>query len=404
MAESLDDGVFWLPPQFLTDDDVIAGKNSKKNGYDELGLALEFPYGFGSFPFSSDLCSPAESVVGSTETESDEEDYLSGLTREMARATLEDDFKRNGFTYGTQNTKDRVVFGSPQSTLCAVGSGCGCRKGSSHGSPKDASRVSSPPTWDLLYAAAREVARMEMKEAEYGSNHGRGLLGPPKIPSPVSIPFKHSNPDGYYANQSLSHQKLQAYQLQQLKQQQMLKQLKQQQLLKQQNAQLWGKGTGQYQAQALPVVRNESRSTSRPLDLSPSAWPPLQQALQQPRQGGSDMRAVFLGSTGTKRECAGTGVFLPRQTGIRPETRKKPACSTVLVPARVVHALKLNLDEMGGGSRSQHQSCFNGSFGSDSDASAALRLRSNYKTVSRSNTRSQSGMNHEIRLPQDWSY
>ncbi|XP_038702529.1 uncharacterized protein LOC119999085 isoform X2 [Tripterygium wilfordii] len=395
MAESLDDGVFWLPPQFLTDDDVIAGKNSKKNGYDELGLALEFPYGFGSFPFSSDLCSPAESVVGSTETESDEEDYLSGLTREMARATLEDDFKRNGFTYGTQNTKDRVVFGSPQSTLCAVGSGCGCRKGSSHGSPKDASRVSSPPTWDLLYAAAREVARMEMKEAEYGSNHGRGLLGPPKIPSPVSIPFKHSNPDGYYANQSLSHQKLQAYQL---------KQLKQQQLLKQQNAQLWGKGTGQYQAQALPVVRNESRSTSRPLDLSPSAWPPLQQALQQPRQGGSDMRAVFLGSTGTKRECAGTGVFLPRQTGIRPETRKKPACSTVLVPARVVHALKLNLDEMGGGSRSQHQSCFNGSFGSDSDASAALRLRSNYKTVSRSNTRSQSGMNHEIRLPQDWSY
>jgi hypothetical protein len=31
--------------------------------------------------FSSDLSSPIESVVGSTETESDEEDYLAGLTR-----------------------------------------------------------------------------------------------------------------------------------------------------------------------------------------------------------------------------------------------------------------------------------------------------------------------------------
>jgi hypothetical protein len=47
-------------------------------------LCFDFPslpYGFGSFMFSSDLSSPIESVVGSTETESDEEDYLAGLTR-----------------------------------------------------------------------------------------------------------------------------------------------------------------------------------------------------------------------------------------------------------------------------------------------------------------------------------
>ncbi|KAF5750893.1 hypothetical protein HS088_TW03G01233 [Tripterygium wilfordii] len=113
MAESLDDGMFWLPPQFLADD-VVVGKNSKKNGYDGLGLEsdynkslfpVEFPYGFGSFPFSSDLSSPVESVVGSTGTESDEEDYLSGLTRQMARATLEYDFKRNDFTCGPEITK-----------------------------------------------------------------------------------------------------------------------------------------------------------------------------------------------------------------------------------------------------------------------------------------------------------
>jgi len=40
-------------------------------------LYFDFPpllYGFGSFGFSSDLSSPVESMVGSTETESDEED------------------------------------------------------------------------------------------------------------------------------------------------------------------------------------------------------------------------------------------------------------------------------------------------------------------------------------------
>jgi hypothetical protein len=49
-----------------------------------------------------------------------------------------------------------VLFGSPQSTLCAVGRMCGCRQGSSRGS----SNGSSPPaTWDMLYEAAGEVER-----------------------------------------------------------------------------------------------------------------------------------------------------------------------------------------------------------------------------------------------------
>lgn len=34
------------------------------------------------------------------------------------------------------------------------------------------------------------------------------------------------------------------------------------------------------------------------------------------------MRAVFLGAP--KKECAGTGVFLPRRVNTLPETRKKP--------------------------------------------------------------------------------
>jgi len=44
-------------------------------------------------------------VVGSTETESDEEDYLAELTHQMARSILEDDFKRNDLPCSTKKTK-----------------------------------------------------------------------------------------------------------------------------------------------------------------------------------------------------------------------------------------------------------------------------------------------------------
>lgn len=91
MAESLDDGEFWLPPEFLTDDDLAMDKYETDTHEATKGslLSFEVPYmGFGSFGTSSDLSSPVESVVGSSETESDEEDYLVGLTRQMARSTL----------------------------------------------------------------------------------------------------------------------------------------------------------------------------------------------------------------------------------------------------------------------------------------------------------------------------
>ena len=82
MAENLDDGEFWLPPQFLADDD---GDMEKSTGLKlrntSFGFDLEgdtarglFPYGCSSHGFSSDLSSPVESLVGSSETESDEKE------------------------------------------------------------------------------------------------------------------------------------------------------------------------------------------------------------------------------------------------------------------------------------------------------------------------------------------
>jgi hypothetical protein len=44
-------------------------------------------------------------VVGSTKTESDEEDYLAELTHQMAHSTFENDFKRNDLPCSTEKTK-----------------------------------------------------------------------------------------------------------------------------------------------------------------------------------------------------------------------------------------------------------------------------------------------------------
>lgn len=84
------------------------------------------------------------------------------------------------------------MSGSPQSTLSGIGSW------SNNGSPTGpSSQVPSPPTtpfgaqndtWDLIYAAAGQVARLKMNSVDgavkFSNSNGRGLLGPPRSPSP----------------------------------------------------------------------------------------------------------------------------------------------------------------------------------------------------------------------------
>ncbi|XP_062145202.1 uncharacterized protein LOC133852458 [Alnus glutinosa] len=60
--------------------------------------------------------------------------------------------------------------------------------------------------------------------------------------------------------------------------------------------------------------------------------------------GGSGMQAFFLESG---RKSCGTGVFLPQRVGANSQASKKPACSPVLLPSRVVQALNLNVHALG---------------------------------------------------------
>ncbi|CAI9107856.1 OLC1v1007327C1 [Oldenlandia corymbosa var. corymbosa] len=60
--------------------------------------------------------------------------------------------------------------------------------------------------------------------------------------------------------------------------------------------------------------------------------------------GGPGMQVVFLDSG--KPRSGGTGVFLPRRAGTEFQPSNKPACPPVLLPARVVQALNLNVHKL----------------------------------------------------------
>lgn len=338
MAEELNDGEFWLPPQFLSDeDDTVMENNNRDSESNRVFFPCDFPYGFGSFASSSALSSPVESVVGSAETESDEEDYITELTRHMTHSSL-----------CSENTKKWVLASSPQSTLCAV-----------DGKRNEASL-------DLLYAAAGEVAKMRMNDDRIELyNHHRGFFNPNPKPQHPVIGAITPKP-------SLSHLQ---YQKAQLRQQQILKQQKQPQMF-----------------------QNIAANTGDFL-MSSSAWPPLQhnQTQRLKQTSGSGMRAVFLGNPNSRRESTGTGVFLPRRVGTTTEPPKKSACSTVLVPARVVQALNLNLEGFA------PQPRFNTSFAAEYDT-FRNRRSDVFAQQQKRNYRTQQVVSPEISLPQEWTY
>ncbi|XP_038903110.1 uncharacterized protein LOC120089787 [Benincasa hispida] len=367
MAENLDDGEFWLPPQFLVDDDNMldqkACATNKNNHQNRLGSSpfqlgwASFPFEFGTFGGFSDFGSSGESLRGSSETESDEEDSVAGLTLRMTRSTIDDTM---------------VLPRSPQSTLCDMGSGSGCSQVSSRGSPKGNCKAQSPPaTWDLLHAAAEEVARMRINESHGVLHQNRGT-------PQVSVPVKNSGTGtGFY-------QQFQALQFQHLQHKE---------IIQRQNLTVGEQINSPAVYQQLQIHQMVQNGVRGYRGFSSPAWLPPPQ--------GSGMRTLFLGTQGGKRECAGTGVFLPRHTTTQSEQRRKPACSTVLVPARVMQALNLNYDDIC--NQPHLHPVAGGRFDSKNDVLLRLEMNrgGNYKKY---NSRRGSPTEHEIKLPQEWTY
>lgn len=86
MAREFDDLGFWLPSEFLTDDDLLTDFKSDRLKTRRFN---ECSFGFGnSLPFNSDLSSPSDMVTSPTETESEDDDLVSELTRKLAQSTL----------------------------------------------------------------------------------------------------------------------------------------------------------------------------------------------------------------------------------------------------------------------------------------------------------------------------
>ncbi|EES01757.1 hypothetical protein BDA96_03G385000 [Sorghum bicolor] len=354
----------------------------------ELWLPDEF--------LDDDFFSEEEKAAVAAKSESDEEEGVDGLSRRVAGLVV-----GNGKGGGDGSpAKAEVLAGSPQSILCGL-------HASGEDSPNGvASQVSSPPSspleqapadpWDLLSEAAGQVARLRTTSipvpTNAAANQGDPVMAPPakKLSAPTEAPnhagANHSQP----INNSMEQRRIQIARFNALKQQQLLKHRRERELAVA-TAAAWGtRVAGSHRAGAAAGYGAPASHV-----LSASAWPPLKKSQPQPPASpAAGMRALFLTPPGAKRECAGTGVFIPRQAGAPAEPKKKPACSPVLLPARVVQALNLNVEDLGA------RPIYPGGFVLDHDA---LVSRSNALLASRS-SQLHGASSREVNLPQEWTY
>jgi hypothetical protein len=148
----------------------------------------------------------------------------------------------------------------------------------------------------------------------------------------------------------------------------------------------------------------------RSIRIADHAYPPSVPA----KGGGLGMQAIFLDSNGLGRESGGTGVFLPRRIGngnsVDSKKKKKSACSTVLLPYRVVQALNLNIEYLNSrptvrdlyvwkhsANNGRKQTNDNKPFTRDS-------LSGQQKKTFNSDDSNIQPPSPEISLPQDWTY
>ncbi|KAI5680292.1 hypothetical protein M9H77_01519 [Catharanthus roseus] len=112
--------------------------------------------------------------------------------------------------------------------------------------------------------------------------------------------------------------------------------------------------------------------------------------------GGPGMRAVFLHSGGAGQRSCGTGVFLPRRAGTSSNYSQSSNKLPVLLPARVVQALNLNVHQTGLHIKPQRDAP-----NSKQYKNVDCNLHKNRK---KSHVPAASYYSQEIFLPKEWTY
>ncbi|KAK8550861.1 hypothetical protein V6N12_039544 [Hibiscus sabdariffa] len=315
---------------------------------DHLGSELSSPIG-------SDQLSSS-----STESSQEEDDYIGELSRQMAQHMLPDE---------DELAKPWDLSGSPESTLWSqFGSNLDC-----------------PPSTPMV----ENFKKMKINEGNAGFNQAERFSS-----TSNSIQVSGGNLNaGFQSKKALIDDQIREIQFYRLKQEQAMKQTEQK--LQKPRSKHYHQGKG--------GVVGGSNNGHKAAPNSNKPWynlPQRQQQQQGNQQGGSHMRAVFLNAPGSRNGSSGTGVFLPRGTGGTPtESRKKQGCATVLIPARVVQALKLHFEKTGVPTRSNSSA-----FPLQYDACVSGR-NNNIHPLHKAQSKALPAMNlQETSLPQEWTY
>ncbi|KAJ8751389.1 hypothetical protein K2173_016589 [Erythroxylum novogranatense] len=277
-------------------------------------ISQNWPSRCTSYDLASSLNSPVVSELGFTESldTDQDDDYIAELTRQMAHHMLQDD-----------DNKHEASWCLSQSTLSSY----------SGRSRKE-------------FAFRRKFEEPKIIDEFGQNNYGESVSENYEPLSSVILTARNQKSCSldFRSKQALIEDQIRAIQM------------KQEKFVKQrQEAFNWRKqANGSKQPESKHQLRQFQNKGKAGVgfgtDKQKLSWANLN--LQQQNEiNGSEMRAIFLGESGTKRASCGTGVFLPRNVGNFNKSRKKPGCSTVLIPARVIQALKLQFDKMGVPSR-----------------------------------------------------
>lgn len=116
---------------------------------------------------------------------------------------------------------------------------------------------------------------------------------------------------------------------------------------------------------------------------------------------GNGMRAIFLESS---HGSCGTGVFLPQRADTKFQPRKKPACAPVLLPARVVQALNINVHALGVQISPQQVQKYKPRRGEGHTSNSTEKKNDQKDGSKQCSFISQKQCSQRIFLPKEWTY